>query len=165
MLKCPLDAEMKTKTVALTLGLILAAGALYAANPMEGTWKLNESKSKLTRGTTKNTKVIYDSKRLGMGRWAVTGDGVDADGKPVHSEWKGKFDGKDYEVTGDPNSDMRSYTKVNDQTLNITVKKGGKVTATGRIAVSTDGKSRIVTLNGTTAKGKKFSNTAVYDKG
>jgi len=165
LLKCPLDAEMKTKTVALTLGLILAAGALYAANPMEGTWKLNESKSKLTRGTTKNTKVIYDSKRLGMGRWAVTGDGVDADGKPVHSEWKGKFDGKDYEVTGDPNSDMRSYTKVNDQTLNITVKKGGKVTATGRIAVSTDGKSRIVTLNGTTAKGKKFSNTAVYDKG
>ena len=99
------------------------------------------------------------------GRWGVTGDGVDADGKPVHSEWKGKFDGKDYEVTGDPNSDMRSYTKVNDQTLNMTVKKGGKVTATGRIAVSADGKSRIVTLNGTTAKGKKFTNTAVYDKG
>jgi len=156
---------MKTKTIALSLGLILAAGALYAANPMEGTWKLNESKSKLTRGTTKNTKVVYDSKRLGMGRWDVTGEGVDADGKSVHSEWKGKFDGKDYEVTGDPNSDMRSYTKVNDQTLNITVKKGGKVTATGRIAVSADGKSRVVTLNGTTAKGKKFSNTAVYDKG
>ena len=156
---------MKTKTVALTLGLILAAGALYAANPMEGTWKLNESKSKLTRGTTKNTKVIYDSKRLGMGRWAVTGDGVDADGKPVHSEWKGKFDGKDYEVSGDLNSDMRSYTKVNDQTLNMIVKKGGKVMATGRIAVSADGKSRAVTLNGTTPKGKKFTNTAVYDKG
>jgi hypothetical protein len=157
--------EMKTKTIALSLGLILAAGALYAANPMEGTWKLNESKSKLTRGTAKNTKVVYDSKRLGMGRWEITGDGVDADGKPVHSEWKGKFDGKDYEVTGDPNSDMRSYTKVNDQTLNMTIKKGGKVTATGRIAVSADGKSRVVTLNGTTPKGKKFTNTAVYDKG
>ena len=58
---------MKTKTIALSLGLILAAGALYAADPMEGTWKLNESKSKLTRGTTKNTKVVYDSKRLGRG--------------------------------------------------------------------------------------------------
>ena len=34
---------------------------------MEGTWKLNESKSKLTRGTSKNTKVVYDSKRLGRG--------------------------------------------------------------------------------------------------
>ena len=163
--KSLLDREMRNKTIALSLGFILAAGVLYAADPMMGTWKLNESKSKLTRGTTKNTKVVYDSKRLGMGRWDVTGEGVDADGKPVHSEWKGKFDGKDYEVTGDPNSDMRSYTKVNDQTLNITVKKGGKVTATGRIAVSADGKSRVVTLNGTTAKGKKFSNTAVYDKG
>src|SRR6187399_2064613 len=155
---------MKTKTVALTLGLILAAGALYAANPMEGTWKLNESKSKLTRGTTKNTKVVYDSKRLGMGTWAVTGDGVDADGKPVHSEWKGKFNGKDYEVTGDPNSDMRSYTKVNDQTLNMIVKKSGKVVAQGRIVVAADGKSRVATVSGTTAKGKKFTNTAVYDK-
>ena len=155
---------MKTKTIALSLGLLLAAGALYAADPMEGTWKLNESKSKLTRGTTKNTKVVYDSKRLGMGRWEITGDGVDADGKPVHSEWKGKFDSKDYEVTGDPNTDMRSYTKVNDQTLNMISKKGGKVVAQGRIVVSADGKSRVVTLNGTTAKGKKFTNTAVYDK-
>ena len=121
-MKCLLDREVKTKTIALSLGLVLAAGALYAADPMEGTWKLNESKSKLTRGTAKNTKVVYDSKRLGMGRWEITGDGVDADGKPVHSEWKGKFDGKDYEVTGDPASDMRSYTKVNDQTLNMTSK-------------------------------------------
>jgi hypothetical protein len=131
---------------------------------MMGTWKLTESKSKMTRGTGKNAKVVYDSKRLGQGRWEITGDGVDADGKPVHSEWKGKFDGKDYEVTGDPNADMRSYTKVNDQTLNMTVKKSGKVMATGRIVVSADGKSRIVTLNGTTAKGKRFSNTAVCDK-
>ena len=114
---------MKTKTIALSLGLILAAGALYAADPMEGTWKLNESKSKLTRGTSKNTKVVYDS-RLIRDKVTVTGDGVDADGKPVHSEWKGRFNGKDYEVTGDPNSDMRSYTKVNDQTLNYDRQKG-----------------------------------------
>jgi hypothetical protein len=163
-MKSLLDREMKTKTIALSLGLILAAGALYAADPFEGTWKLNESKSKLTRGTSKNTKVVYDSKRLGRGRWEITGDGVDADGKPVHSDWKGKFDGKDYEVTGDPNADMRSYTKVNDHTLNMISKKGGKVVAQGRIVVAADGKSRVVTLNGTTAKGKTFTNTAFYDK-
>ena len=67
-------------------------------------------------------------------------------------------------VTGDPNSDMRSYTKVNDQTLNLTAKKGGKVVAQGRIVVAADGKSRVSTVSGTTAKGKKFTNTAVYDK-
>ena len=154
---------MKIKTIALSLGLILAAGGLYAADPFEGTWKLNESKSKLTRGTGKNTKVVYNS-RLIRDKVTVTGDGVDADGKPVHIEWKGRFNGKDYEVTGDPASDMRSYTKVNDQTLNMISKKGGKVVSQGRIVVSADGKSRVVTLNGTTAKGKRFTNTAVYNK-
>ena len=144
---------MKIKTIALSLGLILVAGALYAADPFEGTWKLNESKSKLTRGTGKNTKVVYDS-RLIRDKMTITTDGVDADGKPVHSEWKGRFNGKDYEVSGDPNSDMRSYTKVNDQTLNMISKKGGKVVSQGRIVVSADGKSRVVTLNGTTARGK-----------
>jgi len=34
-----------------------------------------------------------------------------------------KFDGKDYPVTGDPNSDMRSYTKVDEHTLGFNVKK------------------------------------------
>jgi len=154
---------MRTKTIALSLGLILAAGALYAANPMEGTWKLNESKSKLTRGTGKSNKVVYDS-RLIRDKMTVTVDGVDADGKPFHSVWKGRFNGKDYEVSGDPNADMRSYTKVNDQTLNLISKKGGKVVTQGRIVVSADGKSRVVTVNGTTAKGKRFTNTAVYDK-
>jgi hypothetical protein len=162
-LKSLVDREMKTKTIALSLGLILAAGALYAADPFEGTWKLNESKSKLTRGTSKSTKVVYNS-RLIRDKVTVTADGVDADGKPFHSEWKGRFNGKDSEVTGDPNADMRSYTKVNDQTLNTISKKGGKVVAQGRIVVAADGKSRVVTVNGTTAKGKKFTNTAVYDK-
>ena len=154
---------MRTKTIGLSLGLILAAGVLYAADPFEGTWKLNESKSKLTRGTGKNTKVVYDAKLL-RNKMTVTGDGVDADGKPVHSEWKGKFNGKDYEVTGDPSADMRAYTKVNDNTLNMVVKKGGKVVAQGRIVVAADGKSRVVTISGTTAKGKKYTNTSVYDK-
>jgi hypothetical protein len=49
------------------------------------------------------TKVVYDS-RLIRDKMTVTSDGVDADGKPVHIEWKGRFNGKDYEVTGDPTS-------------------------------------------------------------
>ena len=159
---------MNTKTIGLSLGIIFAAGALYAGlimpgDPMMGTWKLNESKSKLTPGTGKNTTVVYDGHRI-RNKVAVTVDGVDAEGKPVHTEWKGKFNGKDYEVTGDPTSDMRSYTKVNDQTLDMTVKKNGQVVATGRIVVTADGKSRAVTLNGTSAKGEKFTSTAVYDK-
>lgn len=153
---------MKRKTIGLTLALCFSAvGACFAADPHMGTWKLNEAKSKITPGTLKNTHVVYSSM---FGQMKVKSDGISADGNPVHIEWSGKFDGKDYPVTGDPNSDTRSYTKVNDRTLATTAKKNGKITVTGQIVVSADGKSRTVTLTGTTPKGKKFKNVAVYDK-
>ena len=152
---------MKTKTLLLTLGLISAAGALYAADPMMGTWKLNEGKSKLAPGTGKNDTVLYSE---ADGQVKVTVDGTDKDGKTAHNEWTGKFDGKDYAVTGDPSSDTRAYKKINDRTLQMTVKKDGKTTATGRIAVAADGKTRTVTLTGTTSDGKKTKSVAVYDK-
>ncbi len=126
-----------------------------------GTWKLNESKSKFGAGSTKNDTVVYAAAGDSV---KVTVDGTDADGKSTHNEWTGKFDGKDYPVTGDPSSDMRSYKKVDDRTLELTVKKAGKVTATGRIVVAADGKSRTITTSGTNQKGKKVKNTAVYDK-
>jgi hypothetical protein len=154
---------MKAKTLAVTLAVWIAAGALcLAAEPQMGTWKLNEAKSKLIPGRGKNTQVVY--KDAMEGKVKITTDGVDANGKPTHSEWTGKFDGKDYSVTRDLNADMRSYTKVNDRTLDFTVKKSGKVTVTGRVIVAVDGKSRTVTTSGTDANGTKFRNVAVFDK-
>ena len=50
------------------------------------------------------------------------------------------------------------------KTMDFTVKKGGKVTANGRVVVAADGRSRTVTVSGTDAKGKKFKNIAVFDK-
>jgi hypothetical protein len=94
----------------------------------------------------------------------VTVDGTDSDGKPTHNVWIGKFDGKDYPVTDDPSSDTRSYTKIDDRTLGLNIKKNGRLTISGRIVVSADGKSRTVTTSGTDATGKKISSTAVYDK-
>ena len=94
----------------------------------------------------------------------VTVDGIDANGNPTHSEWTGKFDGKDYPVTGDLIADTRSYRRINTRTLALTSKKGGKVTLTGRIVVSADGRTRTVTTSATDSKGKKVRTTAVYDK-
>jgi hypothetical protein len=154
--------HMKARTIELTLAFsFLAAAACFAADQQMGTWKLNAAKSKITSGTLKYTIVTVESV---LGKVKVVGDGIDADGKPVHSEWTGNFDGKDYAVTGDPIGDTRSYTKVDDRTLNSTVKKGGKAIDTVRIVVSVDGKSRTVTVSGTTPKGKKFKNVVVYDK-
>ncbi|PYT60180.1 MAG: hypothetical protein DMG35_11885, partial [Acidobacteria bacterium] len=70
----------------------------------------------------------------------------------------------DYPVTGDSSSDARSYKKVDDHTLEFAGKKGGKITISGRIVLSADGKTRTVTTSGTDAKGNKVSSTSVYDK-
>jgi hypothetical protein len=153
---------MKAKTIVLTLALYFVAAAVCFASDLQmGTWKLNEAKSKLAPGVSKNSTVVYEAAGDNV---KVTVDGTDRDGKPAHNEWTGKFDGKDYPVTGDPDSDARSYKKVDDRTLELTVKKGGKVTFTGRIVASADGKTRTVTTSGTDSQGKKFKNTAVYDQ-
>ena len=94
----------------------------------------------------------------------MTVDGVDENGAASHNEWTGKFDGKDYPVTGDASGDTRSYRRINKNTLALTNKKGGKPTLTGRIVVSADGKTRTVTTTTTNAQGKKVTNKAVYDK-
>ena len=153
---------MKTKGIGLILAFCFFGwAACFAADPQMGTWTLIETKSKISSGTTKFTTVTFKNT---LGNIKVSNDGVDGNGKPIHVEWSGKFDGKDYAVTGSPDSDARSYTKVNDRTLQVTVKKNGKVTATAQTVISADGKTRTSTVSGTTAKGKKFHNTAVYDR-
>jgi len=153
---------MKARTILLTLALCLVgAAAGFAQNPNMGTWKLNEAKSRIAPGFTRNTTVVYSASGDSV---KVTTDGTDKDGKPIHTEWTGKFDGKDYPVTGDPNADTRSYTKVDDRTLTLANKKAGTVTTSGRIAVSADGKSRTVVVSGIGASGKKVTSKAVYDK-
>jgi hypothetical protein len=153
---------MKTKTFGLILSFFFCGLAMcFAADPQMGTWKLNETKSKITPGTLKFTTVTFKNT---SGNIKATGDGMDANGKPMHVEWSGKFDGKDYPVTGDPNGNTRSYRKVDDRTLEVTVKKNGKVIVTSRSVVSADGKTRTANVSGTTPKGKKFKNVVVYDK-
>jgi hypothetical protein len=153
---------MKTKTILASLAAFFVGLAVcLAADLSMGTWKLNEVKSKLGPGTTKNNTVVYEAAGENV---KVTVDGIASDGKPVHHEWTGKFDGKDYPVTGDPNQDARSYKKTGDRTLEFAAKKGGKVTVTGRIVEAADGKSRTVTTTATDSSGKKVRSTAVYDK-
>jgi hypothetical protein len=152
---------MKSKTVLLSLVVWLAAGAVCFASPFMGTWKLNAAKSKFARGSGKNNTVVYSPAFFEV---KVTVDGVDAKGKPTHSEWTGNFDGKDHPVTGNTGTDARSYTKVNDRTLNFAEKKAGKVTVSGQIAVSADGKSRTVRTTSPGRKGQTVKNVAFYDK-
>ena len=153
---------MKARNLILTVALCFTGAALcFADNPNMGTWKLNEAKSKIPAGAPKNTTVVYEAAGDSV---KVTTDGTGRDGKPSHTEWTGKFDGKDYPLTGDPTADSRSYKQINERTLEIANKMGGKVTTSGRIVVSEDGKTRTLHLTGTDSAGKKITSHAVYDK-
>jgi len=153
---------IKTRIAVLAVALsFTGAAACFAANPHMGTWKLNEAKSKLVPGMGKNTTVTYTEQK---DKIKITVDGVDKDGKPTHSVWVGKFDGKAYPVKGNLPYNSVAYRVVNDRTNDITAMNNGKIGWTGQITVAADGKSRTVTINGTDAQGKKFKGKAVYDK-
>ena len=153
---------MKLKVLALTLVLAFAgAASALAQSPQMGTWKLNEAKSHIPAGAMKNTSVTYAADGDSI---KVTTEGTGGDGAAMHTEWTGKFDGKDYPITGDPSADARSYTKVNARTLSLSNKKDGKVMTTGRIVISADGKHRTLTTHTKAAGGKMLNSTAYYDK-
>jgi hypothetical protein len=153
---------MKLRTLVVSLALCLFAMALYAAeNPNMGTWKLNEAKSKIPAGVAKNTTVVYSAAGDMV---KVTTDGVDGSGKPTHSEWTGKFDGKPYPVTGTSAYDARAVTAKGDRTLEIDNMMGGKSVGTGKVELAKDGKSRTLEIDNADASGKKVHAKFVYDK-
>src|SRR5262245_48188616 len=91
---------MRVRSVLAALGLCVlgATSALAADDAFLGTWKLNEAKSKIRPGSPKSTTVVYEAAGDSV---KITTDGTDTKGSPAHSEWTGKFDGKDYSVSGE----------------------------------------------------------------
>ena len=110
---------MKTRSIGLTLVMLFVSLAMCSAqNPNLGTWKLNEAKSKIPTGSAKNITVTYEAAGDSI---KGTIDGIDGQGKPTHTEWTGKFDGKDYPVTGDPTQDTRAIEQVDDHHYALTI--------------------------------------------
>lgn len=146
----------------LVLTFCLASAlACFASDPNLGSWKLNEAKSKIPAGATKNTSVVYTA---AGDKYKCVVDGVDGAGKAVHNEWTGAFDGKDYPLVGDSSADTRAIKMVGPNKYTLTNKKGGKPTTTGTITLSADGKTRTVTTSGALSGEKGGSVKFVYDK-
>ena len=155
---------MKARTIFGTLvGLVASIAISYAAasDPNMGTWKLNETKSKITPGSPKNTTVTYTADG---GKIKVVVDGVDKDGKATHNEWLGMFDGQDYKIVGDPLLETRGYKQIDPNTVELWNKAGGQVMVRGKIVTAPDGKSRTVTTTRKDASGKDVTDVYVYDK-
>jgi ABC-type transport system substrate-binding protein len=143
--------------------VLLAFGVtLWSADPAIGTWKLNTAKSKYSPGPApKSATITYEETADGIKR---TGESIDADGNKTSFEYTAKYDGKDYPVSGSDLFDAIALKRLNDRTVESTLKKSGKVVTTARRVVSKDGKTLTLTITGTNAKGQKMKNIAVYEK-
>jgi hypothetical protein len=150
---------MRSMRVVLAV-LVLCMAALAAESPFSGTWKLNLAKSKLPPPAPKSetAQVVADDNNLHM-KDAITDD----KGQAMTVTYDAKFDGKDYPVTGDPNSDSISFQRVDANTIKGTGKKAGNVVSTATIVVSSDGKTTTVDFVDS-SQGKPQSGTAIYDK-
>ena len=95
----------------------------FAQDAFMGVWKLKEAKSEFSPGAPKNRTVVYE---VEGDKVKVTVDSVSGDGMPTHYQWTGKFDGKEYPVTGDPLSDARSYTKIDHRILGFNILKAAR---------------------------------------
>src|SRR5215471_15037102 len=157
------------RTLACSILLLFALASVIAlaqtpAKPVfVGTWKLDAAKSKYSPGPTPKSQIaVIDAVDGGM---KVVSDRVEGDGQKVHFEWTAKFDGKDYPVTGDPSRDAVSVKKIDDYNLEITNKKGGKITTSIKAVYAKDGKTRVETVTGTNAQGQKINNVTEWTKG
>ena len=149
--------------VLCTMAFCFAVNGAFAADVFSGNWKVNIAKSKYDPGPPPKGPN-YSKLEAIDGGLKFTNDGVNAEGKPTHSEWSGKFDGKDNPVKGDAARDTAALKKIDDHTFEITNKKGGNVVGVIRAVFSRDGKTRTQTGQGTNAQGVKTNNTVVYEK-
>lgn len=152
---------MRRHLMIMVLGALAVPAALLAADARVGTWKYNAAKSKFEPGPGyKSRTVKVEAQGEGI---KVSVDGVSSDGKAHSYSYTANYDGKDYPVTGNPGADAIAYKKVDDNTIEGTIKKGGQVAASLTIVVAKDGKSMTVTSKGKDEKGP-FNNVAVYDR-
>ena len=154
---------MQTLLRTLTIGAILAiaTGTALAADAVVGTWKLNVAKSTFSPGPVPKSQTrTYAESAQGM---TVTIKTMAADGKESSTTTSFKDDGKPYPVSGNPDFDKISLTRVDASTAHITQTKAGATVGTGVRTVSKDGKTLTVALKGTRAGGK-FDDVSVFDR-
>jgi len=119
------------------LALAFTVALTAAQNPFEGTWKLNQSKSKFTGEILK-----YEKKPSGAMLQSAGG-----------IEFEFKIDGADYPF---PLGGTVSYRQENDHTWISVYKLKGKELRTRQLTLSADGRTLTTTTTGTKPNGEAF---------
>jgi hypothetical protein len=137
------------------------AGA-QGTDPIVGTWRIDLAKSTYKPGPPpKSATVVIEPAGKGI---KVSVDAVNADGTPAKWSFTTQRDGKDVPVTGHPAYDAAATTQASPTAGTTDYKKGGKVVATTKMAVSGDGRTMTLTSTGTDPKGQAVNNVIFFRK-
>lgn len=98
------------------------------------------------------SQTIEIQSRDADGLYVVT-NGVDARGRPTHTERTAWFDGMDYPAQGFDQPTTQAFTRINDRSYEIVSKAGGRIITRTRVAVSLDGKTMTTVTAGDVGQG------------
>jgi len=143
------------------VALFAMAGALFAADPFEGTWKLNPSKTKFTQGAAPKEEALVVAKQ--GDDYLVTITGTGESGTPVSIKYTVPMNGGEGKILDGP-YDAVSAKRIDPKTRETIYSKGGHEVRSSHGVVAKDGKSLRVTLKGTDAAGKPVAGTLVFDR-
>jgi hypothetical protein len=136
-------ASQILKAFAVFAVLCVSSTALISAQkPFAGTWKLNVAKSTYPPG--KGIKELTLTFEAVGDKWKQTGTGTYSDGSPLIHNYVMAWDGKDHAVNPKDPGWTLAVAQVDDYTQNVTVKQNGEVVDTGRVLISQDGKTMIL---------------------
>jgi hypothetical protein len=158
---------MRTLLVCATLAIVagitgIPIAAAADADPIVGTWQMVPAKSSFKTGPTiKSQTRIYSQSgnQITLEMKTVTADGKEA---TTHTSYE--LNRKSFPVTGTKDYDSLSAKKIDNNTAEFTLMKGGKVVGTTSRAVSKDGKTMTSKANVTTASGEKSEYVLVFEK-
>jgi hypothetical protein len=155
------------------LGMLLLAAAFAVSvpvmaqkpDPWIGTWKLNVAKSKFEPADSAPKSQTVKQEAIPGGGMKAVADGVDSQGKTIHTEVTTMFDGKPSEVKGATDANTtRVYKRIDARSYEYVQSVAGKVTTTSKTVVAADGKTRTTTTTGKNTKGQTVNTVGIYER-
>jgi hypothetical protein len=128
-----------------------------------GTWTLNVGKSSYNPGPPPYRRGSFVVEPAGDGVRIVSRL-IRARGGVVHTEWTGRFDGKDYPVQGIDEVLSYAYLPIDERTWELVIKADGRTIGKSRATMSADGRTLTTVTAARDPRGNDITTTTVYEK-
>ena len=154
----------QTLAVAIVVSLVVPSLLAQSSDLWVGRWKLNVAKSTYSPGpppTAKSQIITHEAVLNGIRTIIET---VDAKGATSRREITALFDGKEYEVKGNPVPTTRVYRRIDNRSYEYVERVNGQIRVTMRVEISPDGKTRTNTTTGVGGQDQKVHNVEVSER-